>query len=308
MLSYQHEYHAGNVADVHKHLVLWRVLDTLHARPKPFVVLDLYAGAGGYALDSQAARRTGEWRQGVGRLAAMARLPEPLEPFLTAIRSEQPDPAAGLTRYPGSPRIAQLRLRERDRLIACELHPAAHAALRALLHGDPRCHVHRRDAREAARALFPPEPRRGLVLLDPAYERAEEFEEVAAIAREIRRRWSTGIILLWYPILAEQRHLRLRQNLLAAHAGERILFSELRLHESSGGPGLLGSGMVVIGAPWQSELRLRQTLFPAWQALDPERRGSLVQALVLENPPGRPQFERVESPEPPAKPDVKDHD
>lgn len=308
MLSYQHEYHAGNFADVHKHLVLWLLLDVLRTRPKPFVVLDLYAGAGDYALDSQAARRTGEWRQGIGRLASAGKVPDPLAPFLRAIRSLQPDSHAGLTRYPGSPRIAQLCLREGDRLIACELHPSAHAALRALLRSDGRCHVHHRDAREAARALFPPEPRRGLVLLDPAYERAAEFDEVAELAAEVRRRWNTGLILIWYPILAEQRHLRLRQSLRAAHAGERMLFSELRLREPVAGPGLLGSGMVVIGAPWQFELRLRQALFAVWKILDPEQRGGLYQALMLENEPGRPHFERVESPEPPAKPDVKDHD
>jgi 23S rRNA (adenine2030-N6)-methyltransferase len=122
--------------------------------------------------------------------------------------------------------------------------------------------VHRRDAREAARALFPPEPRRGLALLDPAYERSAEYEETAGIAAEIRRRWNTGILMVWYPVLAEGRHAALRERLLATHAGERILFSELRLSQPVRGPGLQGSGVAVLGAPWQLDRQARQTLSP----------------------------------------------
>jgi 23S rRNA (adenine2030-N6)-methyltransferase len=308
MLSYQHEYHAGNFADVHKHLLLWLVLDALLSRPKPFVVLDLFAGAGQYDLDAGAARRSGEWRQGIGRLWNLAGGPPPLRAFLDALRAMQPDPAGGLSRYPGSPEWVRSRLRAQDSLIACELHPAAHTALQAALRADPRCHVHRRDAREAARALFPPEPRRGLALLDPAYERSAEYEETAGIAAEIRRRWNTGILMIWYPVLAEGRHAVLRDRLLATHAGERILFSELRLSQPVRGPGLQGSGIAVLGAPWQLDRQARWTLFPAWRALDPQRSGGLFQALTLENQRGRPQFDRVETPEPTETLDVKDHD
>jgi 23S rRNA (adenine2030-N6)-methyltransferase len=308
MLSYQHEYHAGNFADVHKHLLLWLVLDALLARPKPFVVLDLFAGAGQYDLDTGAARRSGEWRQGIGRLWPLVGGPPPLRAFLDALRALQRDPAGGLSHYPGSPQWVQSRLRGQDSLIACELHPAAHAALQAGLRGDPRCHVHRRDAREAAKALFPPEPRRGLALLDPAYERSAEYEETATIAAEIRGRWNTGILMIWYPVLAEGRHAALRDRLLATHAGERILFSELRLSQPVRGPGLQGSGVAVLGAPWQLDRQARQTLFPAWQVLDPQRSGGLFQALTLENQGGRPQFHQVESPEPHETLDVKDHD
>ena len=308
MLSYQHEYHAGNVADVHKHLLLWLVLDALLARPKPFVVLDLFAGAGHYDLEAGAARRSGEWRRGIGRLWSVADGPPPLRAYLDALRALQPDPAGDLSRYPGSPQWGRSRLRAQDTMIACELHPAAHAALQAGLRADPRCHVHRRDAREASRALFPPEPRRGLALLDPAYERNAEYDETAEIAAEIRRRWNTGILMIWYPILTEGRHAALRDRLLATHAGERILFSELRLSQPVRGPGLQGSGMAVLGAPWQLDPQARQTLFAAWQHLDPDRAGGLFQALALENQVGRPQLQRVESSEPPETLDVKDHD
>ncbi|AGA35053.1 Protein involved in catabolism of external DNA [Thioalkalivibrio nitratireducens DSM 14787] len=307
MLSYQHQYHAGNSADVHKHLLLWLVLDALLSRPKPFVVLDLYAGSGEYPLTTGAAARSGEWRAGIGRLWDLTGGPAPLQAFLAALRGLQPRPGE-LTRYPGSPQIARLRLRAQDRLIACELHPAAHAALRAGLRVDRRCHVHRRDAREAARALFPPEPRRGMALLDPAYERPAEYTEVPQLTAEIRRRWNTGILLVWYPVLEDGRHPRLREALRAGHAGERIVFSELRLTDPPRGPGLQGSGIAVIGAPWQLDLQARQVLFPAWRRLDPEGRGGLFQALALENSRGRPHLVRVQNPDPPDPEDVKDYD
>ncbi len=298
MLSYQHEYHAGNFADVHKHLLLWLVLDSLLARPKPFVALDLFAGAGQYPLDAGAARRTGEWREGIGRLWAHAEGPAPLRAYLDSLHALQPVPGEDPRLYPGSPQLIRSRLRARDRLIACELHPTAHAQLHTALRSDSRCHVHRRDAREAARALFPPEPRRGLVLLDPAYERSAEYDEVAAIAADIRRRWNTGVLMIWYPILAEGRYAALRDRLLAAHAGEDCLVSELRLSQPIRGPGLQGSGMIVLGAPWQLPRQARQTLFAAWQSLDGDRSGGLFQLHALENGRGRPHFERVESFEP----------
>lgn len=307
MLSYQHEYHAGNFADVHKHLVLWLVLDALLARPKPFVALDLFAGSGQYALDRGAAARSGEWREGIGRLWALQRGPATLRAWLGTLRGLQPDPGR-LTVYPGSPALIRRRLRDQDQLVACELHPGAHAALQDVLRGDSRCHLHQRDAREAARALFPPQPRRGLALLDPAYERVQEYAEIPEMTREIRRRWNTGIILVWYPLLEEGRHPQLREALLSRHPGEQILFSELRLTEPPRGPGLQGSGIAVINMPWQLDQRVRDVLLPVWQRLDPESRGGLFQAAALENARGRPQFVRIEPDDSTATRDVKDDD
>jgi len=307
MLSYQHEYHAGNFADVHKHLVLWLVLDSLLARPKPFVAVDLFAGSGRYRLDQGAAARRGEWREGVGRVWSLKTGPDPLQGWLDAIRGLQPE-SGRLTTYPGSPALILRRLRPQDHLVACEMHPGAHAALQETVRADPRCHLHRRDAREAARALFPPEPRRGFVLIDPSYERGAEYAEIPEMTRAIRRRWNTGIILVWYPLLDEGRHPQLRDALLSRHSAESILFSELRLSDPPRGPGLQGSGMAVLNMPWQLDRQLPETLFPVYQRIDPEHRGGLFQALALENAGGRPQFERVESPVTSATKDVKDHD
>ncbi|WP_024325961.1 23S rRNA (adenine(2030)-N(6))-methyltransferase RlmJ [Thioalkalivibrio sp. AKL19] len=294
MLSYQHDYHAGNFADVHKHLVLWQVLEALRGRDKPFVALDLHAGAGGYDLTGARARKTDEATSGIGRLwAAESTLPVAVRDFLGTMLAMQPR-APRLTEYPGSPLLIQARLRERDRLVACELHPEAYERLQARLGGDARCHVHKRDAREAARALFPPEPRRGLALLDPSYERKAEYREVAGMVATIRRRWNTGIILVWYPILAGRPDHAMREQ-LRAELDDPWLVSELRIApDPERHFGLAGSGMLVLRPPWQLEARLPEVLAPVWQLLDPEGGGGLYQAAVLENGVGDPTLRRVD--------------
>lgn len=331
MLSYQHVYHAGNVADVHKHLVLWHLLDALLARPKPFVVLDLYAGSGLYPLKEGPAARAQEWREGIGSLwraglgaphsqvkasqttqdgrsvresSASAALLAYLQAVAQASWSgqmanapdtvvQQPRHATSLSHYPGSPWLVVQRLRADDRYIGCELHPGAYAELRGLLAGDARCHVHRRDAREAVKGLLPPQPRRGLLLLDPAYERLEEYAEVVQMLRTIRQRWTTGSVMLWYPLLSTGHDARLREGVVAAQAGAGVVFSELRLSDPPRGPGLQGSGVAVIGPPWQFAESLRQTLqiLPSLGLIS--EKGGIFQAEVLENQQHRPQFYRI---------------
>lgn len=295
MLGYQHDYHAGNFADVHKHLVLWQVLESLRGRDKPFVAVDLHAGAGGYELTGARARKTDEAAAGIARLwSATTGLPAPVQAFLDTLRAMQPRPAR-LSYYPGSPLLIRARLREQDRLIACELHPEAHERLQAQLGSDARCHLHKRDAREAARALFPPEPRRGMVLLDPSYERKAEYREVAAMVTTIRRRWNTGIILVWYPILAGRPDHAMREQ-LRAELDDPWLVSELRIAaDPERHFGLAGSGMLVLRPPWQLETRLPELLAPVASLLDPEGAGGLYQAEVLENGVGDPTLRRVDT-------------
>ncbi|MGM0554123.1 MAG: 23S rRNA (adenine(2030)-N(6))-methyltransferase RlmJ [Pseudomonadota bacterium] len=296
MLGYQHDYHAGNFADVHKHLVLWLVLEALRGRDKPFAALDLHAGSGRYALGGGRARKTGESADGIGRLWEASGLPwpAPVADYLQAVAALQREPGR-LDTYPGSPLLMQSRLRAGDTLMACEMHPQALAALRETLAGDARCHVHGRDAREAARGLFPPRPRRGLVLLDPAYERAAEYDEVADMVMTIRRRWNTGIILIWYPVLKGRPDHALRER-LRTELDDPWLLSELRIAaDPERHLGLAGSGMLVLRPPWQLEQRLVETLPTVWQALDPEGRGGLFRAESLENGTGDPTLRPVKS-------------
>ena len=190
-MNYRHAFHAGNFADCVKHALLAAWLRRLRLKDAPFGVLDTHAGAGRYALDSEEANRTAEWLNGIGRVASQGLCP------WTPLGAAPPHPHV----YPGSPVIIQSFLRPQDTLIACELHPDDHRALRATLAGDPRCAVHIRDGYEAITALLPPRAaRRGLVFIDPPFEQPGEFERVAIAIRQARTRFPTGGVLAWYPI------------------------------------------------------------------------------------------------------------
>jgi 23S rRNA (adenine2030-N6)-methyltransferase len=252
MLSYRHAFHAGNFADVHKHTAFVLGIEALRRKPAAFCVLDAYAGAGAYSLSGPAAL-TGEWRDGVGKALAAANPPDAVVPYLERVRAA--NPASTLTCCPGSPALAATLLRDHDRLVCLELHPVDHRLLEAHFAADRRVQVHRRDAREGVPALLPPPEKRGLALLDPPYERSEEYAEVPASLRRAYARWPNGSYLLWYPLLAGNPHERLVADLAAGDL-RRILVQELRLYPDS--PGLRGSGVLWINPPWQVDAALQQ--------------------------------------------------
>lgn len=255
MLSYQHAYHAGNFADVHKHIALILLLRALGRKPAPFQVLDTHAGRGRYDLDTAEALKTGEFRDGIARLWDVPRLPEAVADYRDRIQGFNPD--GRLRHYPGSPLLARALLRERDRLLLCELHPAEHAALHAALDNDSRVAIHRRDGFEALKALLPPAEKRGLVLIDPSYEVKTEYRQVATAVAKAHKRWPTGVHLIWYPLLPAGRHRQLLSSL--ADSGIRgILRSELEVRGAAGG-GLYGSGLLLINPPWQTDTVLAET-------------------------------------------------
>jgi 23S rRNA (adenine2030-N6)-methyltransferase len=259
MLSYQHVYHAGNFADVHKHVALILLLRALSRKPAPFMMLDTHAGRGDYDLDSAEALGTGEFRDGIARLWDRPPAYDAVADYLTQVRNCNPD--GRLRRYPGSPRLARMLLRKRDRLLLCELHPAEHAALRAALGGDNRVAIHRRDGFEALGALLPPAERRGLVLIDPSYELKTEYRQVAATVATTHKRWPTGAYLIWYPLLAAGRYRQLL-NALADSGIRGILRSELQVRRPAGGGrrgGLYGSGLLLINPPWRIDTALGET-------------------------------------------------
>ena len=200
-VNYRHAYHAGNFADVLKHAVLALALAHLKRKETAFHVLDVHAGTGLYDLAGAEAGKTGEWAGGIGRLIGDAPLDpvlaERLAPYLDVIRALNPN---GLRLYPGSPRLALALMRPQDRLTAVELHPEDAAALQRNLAGDPRAKALTLDAYLALKALLPPRERRGLVLIDPPFEAADEFARLIRGLREALKRWATGIYLVWYPI------------------------------------------------------------------------------------------------------------
>ncbi len=243
-MNYRHAFHAGNHADCLKHAMLVAILHRLRRKETPFLVLDSHAGTGRTALDGPDAARTGEWRDGIGRLTGDT--PAPLAPLLAALG------AAGFDGrlYPGSPLIAAALLRPGDRLIACELHDQDADALRSNLAGTGAA-VHRRDGYEAVHALLPPPSphRRGLVLLDPPFEASDDWDRLAAAVATARRRFPGGVVAGWYPIkgraAARAFHARL------ADRGIRDLHCfELLLREPVDAGRLDGSGLVVAAPPW----------------------------------------------------------
>lgn len=251
-MNYRHAFHAGNFADVVKHAVLARIVAHLKEKPAAFRVIDTHAGAGAYDLGGAEASRTGEWRDGIGRLIGAQLAPaarELLAPYLDAIASL--NPAGALKTYPGSPVLGQHWLRSQDRLIACEREPAAAQALTARLRGDNRARAVAIDGYTALNAFVPPKERRGLVLIDPPFEQPDEQDRIAQGLAAAHRKWPTGIYALWYPIkdVAESERFARR---LARVGLARMLRAELML-PGKGEERLRGSGLVLVNPPWKLE-------------------------------------------------------
>jgi 23S rRNA (adenine2030-N6)-methyltransferase len=248
-MNYRHAFHAGNHADVFKHAALTLILEHLLRKEAAFAVLDTHAGVGVYDLASEGARKTKEYEAGVGRifgreLAAAPRYAE----LLTAMNP------GGLGTYPGSPEIVRRMLREQDRLVLCELHPADAAELKARYRSDPRVAVHHRDGYEAIGALVPFPERRGLVLIDPPFEAPDETTRLGAALSAGLRKWPTGLFAAWYPI----KDGRIGDMLAGgAKVGGfpkalRAEFCALRRD----GAAMAGGGLLIANAPWKLDERL----------------------------------------------------
>lgn len=246
MLSYQHAYHAGNAADVHKHALLATALDYLVRKDKPLSYMETHAGRGLYDLASPAALQTGEARAGVERL--LGRLPG-RHPYVALLSQVHAD--LGPAAYPGSPLLAARMLRSKDRIDLAELHPAEHAALLDAMAGFANVRVHRRDGLEMIRAILPPMPRRGLLLIDPSWEIRDEYARMAALLPRLHRVWSVGILMLWYPILPDRRHAPMVAAL--RDAIPQAMVQEVRFPPAKAGHGMQGSGMFVVNPPWRLE-------------------------------------------------------
>lgn len=259
-MNYRHAYHAGNFADVVKHVVLSLLLDYLKQKDKAFRVVDTHAGIGRYDLSSAEAQKTGEWQGGIGRLIhapiekSAAAL---LAPYLEAVRSLNPD--GGVKKYPGSPLIARYLMREQDRLSAIELHDADAARLKTLFAGDFQTRVIELDGWLALGAHLPPKEKRGLVLIDPPFEEAGEFDRLVDGMQKAHRRWPGGIYALWYPIKDRKAIIAFRKALKQSGV-PKLLDIEFEIRPASREPSLDGSGMVVVNPPFTLERELRIVL------------------------------------------------
>jgi 23S rRNA (adenine2030-N6)-methyltransferase len=264
-MNYQHAFHAGNFADVHKHIVLTRILDYLRQKPAAFRVIDTHAGAGRYDLLGVKAARSNEWRDGIGRLFAMPRSGAAstdsaqalLAPYLDIVAAL--NPGGTLRTYPGSPLIVKALLRRQDRLIACELEPAAAVSLKRALHGDPRAKALALDGWMALAANIPPKERRGLVLIDPPYEETVEFTRLGDAFAQAHRKWPSGVYMLWYPIKGREAPDALAHRLRRLGA-PKILRCEFSIARPRADAALAGSGLIIVNPPFPLEAQLRAVL------------------------------------------------
>jgi 23S rRNA (adenine2030-N6)-methyltransferase len=260
-VNYRHAFHAGNFADVFKHAVLARILVHLRGKEAPFRVIDTHAGIGRYDLAGETPNRTNEWRNGIAKL--LANLPSGeaaalLAPYLDLVRAQ--NDGEGLRHYPGSPAIIQALCRPQDRMQFCELHPEDFATLRRNLR-DPRATITEIDGWTALRAYLPPKERRGLVLVDPAFEEPGEFARLADGLAEAHRRWATGLYLLWYPIKDRDEVHRFEQRMAGLQIA-KVLRAELSIGVPPKPEGLRASGLMLINPPWRLEDELK-ILLPA---------------------------------------------
>ncbi|CAK0753160.1 Ribosomal RNA large subunit methyltransferase J [Azospirillaceae bacterium] len=290
-MNYRHVYHAGNFADVFKHLILVLVLEHLRQKPTPFCVLDAHAGIGLYDLRSEAAQKTGEAVGGVLSLLesrANVTFPETVhtavKAYFAAIESLNPDvslkePFRDIRYYPGSPRLARRLLRVGDRLVASERHPEDFMTLKRAFAGDRQVEIHNLDAYEALKARLPPPERRGVVLLDPPFEATDEFERLARGLQTAYRRWPTGVYLAWHPIKERAAVWRFHEALIAAGI-QKMMAAELMILPEDDIRRLNGCGMIVVNPPWRFDQKLRDLLPVLHRSLGAVAGGGRIDWLV----------------------------
>ncbi|MBR2537226.1 MAG: 23S rRNA (adenine(2030)-N(6))-methyltransferase RlmJ [Hyphomicrobium sp.] len=281
-MNYRHVYHAGNFADVLKHVILARIVTYLKLKPQPFRVIDLHAGAGLYDLTGEEAGKTGEWRDGIGRLRDADLEPgvrELLAPYLDTISAINGEGAVKF--YPGSPLLARALMRDCDTLVANELHPDDAMALKSALRRHEASKVTTLDAWTAIKALLPPPERRGIVLIDPPFEQPDEFERMTDAIKAGLQRFASAVYIVWYPI----------KNVIAANdmvdavtrlGCPKMLDVRLKIAEPFPGLGLTETGVLLLNPPFslKDELNL---VMPALAARLGQDRGA---AFTVAEPGG----------------------
>ena len=286
-MNYRHAYHAGNFADVLKHVVLTLIIEHLKLKPAPFRVIDTHAGIGSYDLSSIEAQKTGEWLDGIGRLMA-ALLPADVDgilaPYLAAVRRDNAGlrgehPGTALMRYPGSPQIARSLLRPDDRLAVNELHADDAARLTTLFAGDPQTKVLTLNGWDAVKALLPPKERRGVTLIDPPFEEPGEFDRLIQALSDAHKRFATGTVILWYPI-KDLRAVDLFHDGLMRMDIPKLMSVVLMVRNPSHLGGLPGTGLVISNPPFTLEAKL-EVLLPYLQTTLAQGSGAMARLTWL---------------------------
>lgn len=260
-MNYRHAYHAGNFADVVKHVIVSRIVEYLKRKEQAFRVIDTHAGIGLYDLQGTEAGKTGEWQRGIDLLIKALddnRLPAPaqelLQPYIEAVQSVNPQ--GGLRHYPGSPLLVRHLMRKQDRLSALELHPQDAKRLAKLFAGDYQARIIELDGWLAPGAHLPPKEKRGMVLIDPPFEQAGDFERMVDALIKGHKRFAGGTFVLWYPI-KDYRDVSRFHKMLKESAIPKIAAIDFSIRKPSSEPRLDGTGMVVVNPPYLLEEEMR---------------------------------------------------
>jgi 23S rRNA (adenine2030-N6)-methyltransferase len=280
MLSYRHSFHAGNFADVLKHLVLIKILEHLGKKDKPFSCIDTHSGPGHYLLNGEYALKNKEFENGIAQLWHRNDLPEDLNTYVKLIkRFNNTD---SLLSYPGSPLITQQYLRSNDHLSLYELHSTEIELLKSAIKRDRRIHAFHADGLINAINLLPPKEHRGLVFIDPSYEIKSDYDLVTKSLIHMHKRFARGIYALWYPVIERKRNLHL-ENVLKTSGLRNIQLFELGIKEDSLEHGMTSSGMIVINPPWTLAEDMQKTLPWLSKILGIDGAGSFrIETLVTE--------------------------
>ncbi|MBJ7539962.1 23S rRNA (adenine(2030)-N(6))-methyltransferase RlmJ [Marinomonas transparens] len=257
MLSYRHIYHAGNHADILKHLVVSQICRHLIKKEAPFFYLDTHAGIGQYSLDSEQAQKNKEFQSGIARLLDEKNLPESIEALLDIVKEMNPNKS--LQFYPGSPKIVDYYVRQKDKLHLCELHPNDYPILAALFPNKRRANVSKEDGFSSVRAMLPPPQKRGFVLMDPPYEVKKDYQYVVKALQEGCQRFPQGTYAIWYPVLNRKQADDLLKAVKATKI-RNVLLLELCIRDSEKERGMAGSGMIVVNPPWTLEQEAKEFL------------------------------------------------
>ena len=273
MFSYRHGFHAGNHADVLKHVVLSQLLGYLNQKPAPYMVIDTHAGAGVYQLDSDYATTSGESDEGVALLWGRDDIPPAVNDYLQVISDM--NPAGRLRHYPGSPFLAERLMRDQDRLRLFEMHPTdskllaenfrklqAHAAANGQKSSarGTRVQMQRADGFAGLKALLPPPSRRGLILMDPSYEDKDDYRKVKVALEDAQKRFATGTYAIWYPVLGRLESQQLPERLKRVAASEWLNVTLTVAGPAAQEQGLRSSGMFIINPPWTLEATLKDVM------------------------------------------------
>jgi 23S rRNA (adenine2030-N6)-methyltransferase len=281
-MNYLHGFHAGNHADVLKHMVLLHLLHRLKQKDKPFFVLDTHAGRGQYLIQGEQARKTDEALGGIFKLIVLKKLPDVLNAYLKQV--ERVNPVGALLNYPGSPLLIAQQLREGDRLVCIEAQKGEFDALKQLFAKDTRVQLQLGDGYQALKAQLPPTPRRGLVLIDSPYEAQErEYTQILHSLQDALKRWPTGQFAIWYPIKQRASIVHFLRK-AAQLPCQSALAIELLVRPDNSPLRMNGSGMLLINPPYRIDSELHQSLRQLAELLDDGGSSFTLKWLKNENP------------------------